>query len=336
MRQQIEKYAASMPADRSVYWLDATARFIASPQRVYCHYLQDAHDNIVVMLPLIHNHGLLGLHASLLSCFYCSESGTYGNQSPDVVSALIKQIMVTWRFVQINCEPLSEHDPIALAVQKNKLCSALYYQRFENYFHIIDTDYQGYLQQRPASLRHTIKRKQKSLSGQKAVCQIYQTAEDVKQHIHCFHQVYRQSWKKSEYSSAFIDAVCLAAAQQGELRLGILWFEQKAVAAQIWFVRAGIASIFKLAYCTDYQQLSPGTVLSAEMFRQAIDNGNVRCIDYGMGSEAYKADWMSSKRQRYGVLFINLSRFSGWFIWCRHGLPAFLRNIWQRYSSLFA
>ncbi len=37
------------------------------------------------------------------------------------------------------------------------------------------------------------------------------------------------------------------------------------------------------------------------MFRQALDVDRVRRIDYGMGSESYKREWMSASQEIFGV-----------------------------------
>ena len=327
--QLLNDYAAALPADRAGYWLDATARFMAPPDRVYCHYLTDSHNTIIVMLPLIHKDGHPGACATSLSSFYSSLSGSYGCTHPEYLCQLLERILTQWQFNYIDCQPLAEDDALMQIAYRQLTKGTVGYFRFDNYYQLIDSDYQAYLQQRPAILRQTLQRKQKQLARLNAQCKIFHTVADIRQHLQSFHQVYRQSWKQNEYSRDFIDEVCLAAAQLNEVRLGIVWLEHEPIAAQIWFVRAGIANIFKLAYHSAYQKLSPGTVLSAAMFRQVIDIDKVDCIDYGIGSEAYKADWMSCKRQRYGIMLFNLKRFNGFLLWCRHRLPALLRLRWR-------
>ena len=65
-----------------------------------------------------------------------------------------------------------------------------------------------------------------------------------------------------------------------------------AVAAQLWLVERGVATIHKLAHREDARAGSPGSILSHAMFRAAIDEDRVHTIDFGLGDEPYKADWM--------------------------------------------
>ena len=153
---------------------------------------------------------------------------------------------------------------------------------------------------------------------------LYQSVAELEQKLELFHQVYQHSWKQPEHSIQFIDEVCLAAAKCGEVRLGLLTLQQRVVAAQIWFVRGGIASIFKLAYNSEFGHLSPGTVLTAAIFQQVVQNDAVNHVDYGMGAEVYKADWMDKKRHRIGILVFNLRTISGCLRWFRHALPRLL------------
>jgi CelD/BcsL family acetyltransferase involved in cellulose biosynthesis len=57
-------------------------------------------------------------------------------------------------------------------------------------------------------------------------------------------------------------------------------------------VENGVALIHKLAHRESAAETSPGTVLSAAMFRHVIDVDNVDIIDFGTGNDHYKADWM--------------------------------------------
>ena len=75
----------------------------------------------------------------------------------------------------------------------------------------------------------------------------------------------------------------------------------KPVAAQFWITTADEACIYKLAYDEQYAEMSVGAVLSREMFRQALDIDRVARIDYGVGSEAYKREWMSASQEIFGV-----------------------------------
>jgi CelD/BcsL family acetyltransferase involved in cellulose biosynthesis len=92
----------------------------------------------------------------------------------------------------------------------------------------------------------------------------------------------------------------------------------QAVASQIWFVKDGVASIFKLAYIEEFGKLSVGTVLTHELMRRAIDEDKVRIIDYLSGDDAYKKDWMTRRRERRGIIAFNQRRPQGIMAAARH------------------
>jgi len=73
------------------------------------------------------------------------------------------------------------------------------------------------------------------------------------------------------------------------------------IAAQIWAVCHGVASNYKLAYDAAYGELSAGSLLSAMLLRQVLDEG-VREVDYLTGDDHYKRDWMSHRRGRWGLV----------------------------------
>src|SRR5690606_16979754 len=90
----------------------------------------------------------------------------------------------------------------------------------------------------------------------------------------------------------------------GRLRLGIALgktgeFDGQAIAAQMWTVEGDAAFIHKLAHRETAKPISPGSVLSAALFRHVIDNDRVSLIDFGTGDDAYKRDWMERVRPRY-------------------------------------
>jgi Acetyltransferase (GNAT) domain len=144
----------------------------------------------------------------------------------------------------------------------------------------------------PGRLRGTIERKVKRLD-----CQVLDHFD--KQVWADYVSIYAESWKPEEGSSEFLRDFALAESQRGNLRLGIARTQGEAVAAQVWTVEDGTAFIHKLAYRSSAAKLSPGSVLSAAMFRYAIDTDKVDLIDYGIGDDTYKHDWMEEVRPRY-------------------------------------
>src|SRR3546814_7983792 len=75
--------------------------------------------------------------------------------------------------------------------------------------------------------------------------------------------------------------------------MGLARIEGAPVAAQYWTVEDGTAFIHKLAHVEDSLKASPGTLLSAALFRHVIAVDRVARVDFGTGNDAYKRDWMN-------------------------------------------
>lgn len=149
-------------------------------------------------------------------------------------------------------------------------------------------DYWG---RRPTRLRNTAERKAEAAGLDVTIRLDFDEAAWAE-----YEQVYAASWKPAEGSTAFLRALAEREGAAGTLRLGIARHNGTPVAAQLWLVENGIATIHKLAHAEAAKALSPGTLLSMTMFRHALDVDHVRAIDFGLGDDAYKADWMDEKR----------------------------------------
>ena len=155
-------------------------------------------------------------------------------------------------------------------------------------------DYATFLAGRPGPLRTTLRRR----SG-KVYIELYNTFQD--DIWQSYENIYSESWKPEEGDPALLRAFARAEGAAGRLRMGLAHVEGLPVAAQFWTVENGTAFIHKLAHREDARALSPGTVLSAALFEQAIDRDRVELIDFGTGDDPYKRDWMDDIRPRYRI-----------------------------------
>ena len=167
-------------------------------------------------------------------------------------------------------------------------------------------DFAAYWASRPGQLRSTFKRRAKAAQLEIAIFDRFDAAAWAD-----YEAVYRASWKPEEGSFPFLRALAEQEGAAGALRLGIARHEGVPVAAQLWLVENGEATIHKLAYAESAKPLSPGTILGEAMFRRAIDKDRVRLIDYGTGDEPYKADWMAERRPLWQLSAHNPRSISG-------------------------
>lgn len=191
---------------------------------------------------------------------------------------------------------------------------------FGNWYLLVNgRSYEEYFNTLPSRLRNTVKRKARQLSDSGRLrLEIISDITDIERGIAAYEKVYRASWKKPEPHPAFMPGLIRTAAEQGWLRLGIACIDGEPAAAQVWFVSNHVASIFKLAYDERFSRLSVGSVLTAHLMQHVIDMDRVAEVDYLTGDDEYKQDWMSDRRERWGILAFNLRTVNGAFAAMRH------------------
>ena len=135
--------------------------------------------------------------------------------------------------------------------------------------------------------------------------------EALNQAIRDYQTIYTQSWKVEEPFAEFMPGLIRLAAKQGWLRLGVAYYDDTPVAAQLWIVAHGRASIFKLAYDEAYKKLSAGTILTDFLMKHVIDVDKVSEIDYLIGDDGYKKEWMSHRKERWGLVAFNPCKLDG-------------------------
>lgn len=186
----------------------------------------------------------------------------------------------------------------------------------------------AYLAGRPSKVRNTLRRAERNFAQTPgfALEIIRNRGGDLEAAITAFVDVYNRSWKQPEPFPEFIPGLCRLAADHGWLRLGIIRVDGRPQAAQLWLVADNTAYIVKLAYDRDFRQTSAGTVLTAALCRHVIDVDRVGQIDYLIGDDPYKQDWMSQRRERRGIVAYNLRHWRGMVGALRH----FAGRLWRR------
>jgi len=170
-----------------------------------------------------------------------------------------------------------------------------------------------------SSVRNIARSKNKKIERSGRVrCEVLRGVEGLESGIAAYNQVYASSWKVQEPHAEFVPKLIRTCAEQDTLRLGLAYVDGEPAAAQIWIVHAGIASIYKIAYDQKYRDLSVGTYLMTRMMELAIDVEKVAEIDYLTGDDRYKKDWMSQRRERWGILALNPRTLRGALAIARH------------------
>jgi CelD/BcsL family acetyltransferase involved in cellulose biosynthesis len=293
----------------------------------------DPRSGPLVCLPLLAGSRLSGLsnyYSSLFGPMLWSDPGA-ALVSPPAPPALwqalgraIRQHPARWPVLML--DPLDPQSEFFNQMQRALRLAGYGVDRyfcFGNwYLQVAGRSFAQYAQGLPSPLRHSMERGQRRLGRQGPwSITIQQTIDaELETAIEAFVTVYQRSWKGAEPNPRFIPALVRMAARQGWLRLGVLRLDGQAIAAQLWLVKGEKASIFKLAYVSGFERFSAGSVLTQAMMRQVIEVDRVQEVDYLTGDDAYKRDWMSHRRERWGLVAFDWRTPAGLWAGLRHWL----------------
>lgn len=248
----------------------------------------------------------------------------------------------TARWDTVGVFPMDRDDSLFSAMQSAFRSAGMAvqpYRCFGNWYLRVDgRTYEQYAATLPPRLRNTLKRKAQQLAATNRLrIEIVAGGSGLEQAIEAYEAVYRASWKQPEAHPQFMPQLIRTCAREGWLRLGIAWIDGRPAAAQVWIVANGVASIYKLAYDREFIRHSVGSLLTAQLMRHVIDVDRVREVDFLSGDDAYKQDWMSDRRERWGLMAFNLRTVKGIFLAAAHlggrAVKNVLRNLRRRSSA---
>ena len=204
---------------------------------------------------------------------------------------------------------------------------------FGNWFLEVKDSWEGYLNRRSGNLRSTFKRRNKAFSTAGGTLEIVTTPEAVESAIVAFQEVYSASWKIPEPYPDFVPSLIRLLSAKGMLRLGIARLHEKPIAAQLWIVHQGKASIYKVAYHEGYASYSPGTILTGFLMHYVIEQDRVKEVDFLIGDDPYKSIWMSHRRERWGIVAYNPRTFIGNLLLAKEVLTRATKSIRKKLSA---
>ena len=213
-------------------------------------------------------------------------------------------------------------------LQQDCACYGLLMQTFANagmavesyfcsgnwYLKVANRSYQHYFDSLPSRLKNTLLRKTAQLNKQGRLrLGLVSSVQEARNLSGTFREIYEHSWKQAEPSPDFISGWIMESAQQGWLRMGVAWIDDQPAAMQIWLVHQNKACIYKLAHDERYRHFSVGSILTAHLLEHVIDTDHVEEVDFLNGDESYKQDWMSDRREYWGIIAYSRQTFKGQF-----------------------
>ncbi|MGQ0652124.1 MAG: GNAT family N-acetyltransferase [Betaproteobacteria bacterium] len=225
-----------------------------------------------------------------------------------VIAAAIAAERPRWHAVELQ--------PLSLAAESFELLERAFagegfitdrFFCFGNWYLPVDgRPFAEYLATRPSRLSKTGAHHRRKLEASgRFRFRLYTSVEDHAQGVADYETVYASSWKVPEPYAAFVGGLARRFAEQGWLRLGVAYLDGQPAAAQLWMVVEGTASIFKMAYDERYNKESVGTVLSSLLMQHVMEVDRVHTVDYLTGDDGYKRDWMTHRRERWGLVAFN-------------------------------
>ena len=287
-----------------------------------------------------------GKKLSSLSNYYSSLfapvwSGLNSWEAARELAACIAQDTPKWDTIDL--KPLDVSAPVFSALEAGLKSAGFVVQTyfcFGNwYLDVGGRTFSQYFDGLPSTLKNTVTRKTKKLekSG-RAKVEIVTGADGLEAAINAYNAVYAQSWKQPEPYPGFVPQLIRTCANLGVLRLGIVYYDDAPVASQFWIVQNGVALIYKLAYDERFKDLSAGSILTATLMQHAIDVDHVREVDYLTGDDSYKRDWMTGRRERWGLLAMNPRTVHGLAAIARHiagrTVKRAIRSVFERLSKI--
>lgn len=246
-----------------------------------------------------------GSDARGLAAWYSLRFDAVGNRESDVMTSIAAALR-DGGIATVTLSPIEDPEPLAAGFRDAGWIVEVEPDKANWRIETAGMDFDAYWASRPGQLRSTFKRKAKSAGLEVEIHDRLSEAAWAD-----YEAVYRASWKPEEGSFPFLRALAEQEGAAGALRLGIAKKDGVPVAAQLWLVEHGEATIHKLAYAESAKSLSPGTILGEAMFRHVLDRDRVRVIDYGTGDEPYKADWMGERRMLWRLTARNPRRLKG-------------------------
>ncbi|GAB4573473.1 MAG: GNAT family N-acetyltransferase [Rhodothalassiaceae bacterium] len=262
--------------------------------------------------------------------FSAADDDGQGGEARDLLFAIARHVVAErprWHRIAIPILTQSAQDIDALiaALGAQGLGGYRYLRGVNHQCPLEGEDFEGWYAARPSRLRNTIRRRERKLREQHEVTfEISSTpGPELWQD---YRTIYAASWKEPERTQDLFDELMQTLAHAGLLRLGILRCDQRPVAAQIWIRSGPHAIIYKLAHDSAFDAASPGSLLTREMARAILGEGGVALVDFGLGDEPYKRDWMRECRPLHGLVLYNRKSLAGWLAHGTRRLAAAIRR----------
>jgi len=272
-------------------------------------------NKVVAILPLMKSDG--GTWCSLKHRYTTHFSLLLADENQQAILTCLSQGLSQLSLRGLLLEPVADNDSGIVGLQQAMEVSGFNCEKiFRLYnwiYRVQGQSYEDYMAARPARLRNTISRKKRKLDREYGYEIRLFSGGEVPQAMSDYYAVYGASWKANEQYVSFMNGFVDGFSRPGWSRLAVLYINGQPIAAQLWFVLHGKASIFRLAYDETWKKYSPGSILTSFLMEYVIKVDKVDEIDFLTGNDAYKQDWMSDRRERFALSCVKKVESSGMY-----------------------
>jgi len=252
-------------------------------------------------------------------------------QFDSVISSLVDAVCndhQKWAMIDLNFLELGSRVYASLirALNERNMVVRCYEYRPNCYERVSGIGFDDFVTSRSSIVRKTILRKSRQLerTGQLRF-HVTIGGSEIDSAIAAYEEVLANSWKEPEPFPNHTAGLIRAAAATGALRLGLLYLADRPVATQLWIVSAGKATIYKLHYDAEFKDQSVGAILTLRMFERVIEGDQVDEINFGVGNETAKRQWLTDERPLCGVVAFNQRTLGGIYALIRFSTKEFIR-----------
>lgn len=300
--------------DQGSDWFGLLAKTaIPADSRVRFYVLLKNGEVCCVLPLLVGSHGISGL-----TTFYTTlyRPLIVEGIQPDELAIVLRRVMDDTKASSIRLDAMDpEHPTFALMTNALRQADLLPFGFFNFgnwYLQVVQMTWEDYLKLLPGKLRNTLKRLGKKFAEADGQFKILTGSEsDLDEALNAYQAVYSSSWKKPEPFPNFMPEFIRLCARNGSLRMGVAYMDNQPAAAQFWLVSHGKACIYKVAYDEKFSAYSIGSLLTGHLMQHVIEVDGVNEVDYLIGDDTYKKQWMSHRRERWGIVAYNSRTLMG-------------------------
>lgn len=321
----------------NLVWYDLLQKHItAAGEKIIYYCILDKRKKIQAIFPLIKSpeNTPSGYSLRSLANFYSMEyippivSGSRNCRK--VISALANYLSTEEKgWTSLDIFPIDETklDNIYLKEELAKYFPVTSSLCHKNWVYINNNEpFESYISHSPSQVRDIRRKERRLLKQHEVEFRMYVDEENLEKAIEDYFTVYNNSWKEKENYPEFIPDLIRVCAGKNMLRLGILYIDGVASAAQLNIFHDNISLIYKLSYQEQHKNLSSGAILSFKMMQYAFSQDNSRLIDYGCGNDEYKRNWMNHCLKKMTLTAYN-NNFSGKYLFFKQSWKARIKQL---------